>query len=134
MKIALMNNFSRISSHLLRWYRTVIYMLITALSLYSGMANACEGPEPERTIQIIQSLQSDGMRIGYQCGLTVNPFECMLQAFTAINETYGPLINNLSPSCRALIESVGNAHSGGGDGGTQCMGGVCCDSTGCYGP
>jgi hypothetical protein len=107
-------------------------MLITALSLYSGMANACEGAELEKTIQIIQNLQNAGMQIGYQCGMSVNPFECTLQAMTAINEMYGPPINSLSPSCRALIESVGNAGRGGG--GTQCMGGICCDSTGCYGP
>jgi|PlaIllAssembly_1097288.scaffolds.fasta_scaffold20935_4 hypothetical protein len=125
------NDHSRFLSAGVRWGRSLPCAFILVVLLFSTTTHACEGPELEKTIQIIQSLQNDGMRIGYQCGMSVNPFECTLQAMTAINETYGPLINSLSPSCRALIESVGNAGRGGG---TQCMGGVCCDSTGCYGP
>ena len=40
----------------------------------------------------------------------------------------------LPMSCQMLLRQLGGfgGVGGGGSGGTTCMGGVCCDGTGCY--
>lgn len=102
-----------------------------ATTLYSDVVQACEGAELQKTIQIIQRMQQDGVTIGYQCGFNANPLGCMLQAMSALNEKYTPVVGALKPSCQQLIASVGRS-TGDGPGGTQCVGSVCCDNTGCY--
>lgn|GEM_PF-3443010 len=94
------------------------------LSVFSGLTMACEGEDYERTLAVVQYAQNLGM----QCGMSANPIECIYQAMPALASE----VNQLSPSCQRLLESMGGPAPS--PGGTTCIGGVCCDSSSCYGP
>jgi hypothetical protein len=93
--------------------------------LVSHATYACQGEDYQQTLQYIEYSQS----IGYQCGLSINPVACMLQEFPKIIEE----MQKLSPSCQQMLQQM-YPPTAPGSGGPMCHGGVCCDSSGCYGP
>jgi len=96
-------------------------------------ASACEGEDLQRASLIVQKFQEDGQRLGYQCAISANPVDCVLRGSQTIIEHYTPIIEALPPSCQEFVRRAVGSTAGSADGGgTQCMGGVCCDSTGCY--
>ena len=115
-----------------RWSRHLLSVLFLALQLCSCTTQACEGLELQKTSQIFQSMQQEGFNLGMQCAMTSDPITCALQGAAALEAKYRPFINALSPSCQTLINNALNQRQVPSGGGTNCVGGVCCDSTGCY--
>jgi len=88
----------------------------------SQAAFACTGADYDRTMQVLNY----SMQAGYEFGMTGN-----YNLFTQRLQEIVQAIQQLPPSCQALLQQMNSGFSSGGSG-TTCMGGVCCDSTGCY--
>ena len=123
-----MTNFSISSARKRKKFIKSMYMigpimLLLAITMLSPSALACEGQDYQRTLQV----QNYSIRVGYEFGMTgdINLFQQRLQE---INN----YIQQLPQSCQFLLQQMGAGFSSGGSSGTTCMGGVCCDSTGCY--
>lgn len=112
--------FSRCRSKTTRYILTAI--MSSMLFCVSQNTFACTGADYERTMQVVNY----SMQIGYEFGMTGN-YSLFTQRLQEITQA----INQLPPSCRALLQQMNSGFSSGGSG-TTCMGGVCCDSTGCY--
>lgn len=88
----------------------------------SQNAFACTGADYERTMQVLNY----SMQAGYEFGMTGN-----YNLFTQRLQEIVQAIQQLPPSCQALLQQMNSGFSSGGSD-TMCMGGACCDSTGCY--
>ncbi|MCW8934322.1 MAG: hypothetical protein OQK98_06325 [Gammaproteobacteria bacterium] len=97
-------------------------LVIVALSLVSPASLSCQGDDYQRTMQVMQM----SFQVGMEFAQTLN-VELLKQRLQNLSTR----IQQLPPSCQALLQQMNNG-IGGGAGGTNCMGGVCCDSTGCY--
>jgi len=104
-------------------YVELKYILVfVALSLVSPAALSCQGDDYQRTVQVMQM----SLQVGMEFAQTFN-VELLMQRLQNLSTH----IQQLPPSCQALLQQMNNG-IGAGPGGTNCMGGVCCDSTGCY--
>lgn len=95
----------------------------------SGSASACQGQELQRTKQLIDYAMNAGVQIAY-----MNDFNMQLQALLEMSQRLNANAQQLPYSCQALIQQWSGAIQAatGGQKYNGCMGGVCCDSTGCY--
>ena len=99
------------------------YILVfVALSLVSTASLSCQGYDYQRTVQVMEM----SLQISMEFAQTYN-VELLMQRL----QTLSIHIQQLPPSCQALLQQMNNG-IGAGPGGTNCMGGMCCDSTGCY--
>jgi hypothetical protein len=89
---------------------------------YGQTSFACDGADYERTINLVNYIMVAGIEVGMTGDL--NLFQNKLL-------NYVQAVQQLPPSCQALLNNI-NPPSPGSSGGTTCMGGVCCDATGCY--
>lgn len=92
----------------------------------------CHGQDLEQSKSIIE----DAWRIGLDIGLTQD-MNLALQKMVQLSQELNVRAQALPYPCQMLVQqwanAIGGAFQGGGyGGGTQCMGGVCCDGTGCY--
>lgn len=102
-----------------RIHTTLVAILLLCVSEFTM---GCEGEDYSRTIQIA----NESIQAGIDVGATgdVNYMIRKLQELTARAQ-------QLPPSCQLLLRQFGGSFSAGSSD-TNCMGGVCCDSTGCY--
>ena len=108
------------------------YSFIVVLALlisFSGTAWSCQGQHLQQAKQIIDS----AWRAGIDIGLTQD-FNKQLQTLFQISNQLNYQTQHLPPSCRALVQRWSNAigQSFSGQQYNGCMGGVCCDNSGCY--
>lgn len=104
-------------------FKFVQSIILTGILLSaSESVFACQGGDYTRTLQITnQSLQ-----LGLEFGTSGN-----INLFMQRLQELSRLAQQLPPSCQLLLQQMGGSFSGGSSS-TNCMGGVCCDSTGCY--
>jgi uncharacterized membrane protein YgcG len=117
-----------------------IAVLSTGMLLVSHPAVSCQGEDYQRTVQILNYSQ----QVGYEAGMTGN-MNLLIQRLQEISEH----IQQLPPSCQALIPQAGSGgYPGGGGyspgggvggvydhgGGAYSSGGVYCGPSGCIGP
>jgi len=113
-----------------RRVKALLGAIVAVLTFYSATAQACTGPELQKTLHIIQTVRQEGEMIGNQCLMSADYFTCVIEATMNIGEKYNPIIESLSPSCQWIIQNAGG--NKGPNNGPLCSNGVCCDNTGCY--
>lgn len=105
-------------------WRVIGILLGTMLLVNWTGAHACEGADRDKTIDLIY----DSLDFGFKCGMNIE--RCDLSGMGKLAERH----DQLPQSCQALLKQVSDAFAPKfGGGGTQCVGGVCCDTTSCYG-
>ena len=114
-------------SHLSYFLKTVCVklkyvLMFIALILVSPASLSCQGYDYQRTVRVMQM----SLQVSMEFSQTFN-VELLMQRLQNLSTH----IQQLPPSCQALLQQMNNG-IGAGSGGTNCMGGVCCDSTGCY--
>lgn len=112
--------------------------LAVVLLIYSGAAEAqaqgCQGRDLQEAVAIIQAAHQGGMQLAYANIDFNTKMAKMVQLIQYLNRR----ASQLPYACQVLITAwsnsiAGQMGNGGGGGGTQCMSGVCCDDSGCYG-
>jgi hypothetical protein len=106
-------------------------LLIGALDalVASSGARACEEPHLSPAVELGQVMKSEIEAAALECAFQ-DDF-CVPREVVAIFSRYRSRIDELPPSCQELVSKI---IGGGGGEPPLCTDGVCCDSTGCYGP
>lgn len=113
----------------------VVVAFVAIVTLYLRNAYACEGEDLQRTRQIVETAWNGSIQLSLEMART-GDFSGTMQRMIDLIQRMNYAASQLPPSCQALIQQWANsmqgAYGGGGGGGAQCMGGVCCDQSGCY--
>lgn len=112
---------------------SILFLVTLVCCPVASDANSCEGQELERTKQIVEYAYLSGIAIGHEVAST-GDMQSAMQKLLVMSQQVNEAARELPPSCQLLIQQWSNAIGGGspGSSGPRCMGGVCCDSTGCY--
>ena len=118
-----------------------VITLMIGLVLLDGCSSdqnvhVCQGSDKKKAVEIIETAYYEGRRLGLAGGYSGNYVKAM-QAGMELAEYLNNQASALPSSCQQLVNSwaslfaasMGNPYAGGG---TECAGGVCCDSSGCY--
>lgn len=103
-------------------FKYLKYLFFFTFIFLSQPTFGCQGDDYNRTIQIV----NDSYQIGIDVGATGN-LNLMMQKLQEISSR----VQQLPPSCQLLMQQMGGGSRPGGSG-TNCVGGVCCDASGCY--
>lgn len=115
-------------------FRIVAIPLFLVLMGAGPTAQACQGQDFQRSVQIIDYAWRAGVQIGYEMAWT-GDYQLAMQRLVDMSQQLNGAAQQLPYTCQVLINQWANAIGGAFQNpqGTQCMGGVCCDGTGCYG-
>lgn len=122
MKFIHINSFPRRSSWHVRVIQ-IIYIILLA-GLVTSPVWSCDGADYENALQILY----ESLLVGYNMGLTgdFNKYMPMVQELS--NRALA-----LPPSCQSLLNQWSNNFKNSyNPSSTNCVGGVCCDGSGCY--
>lgn len=97
--------------------------------------SGCQGQNFARSVEIIDTAWLVGLEVGAYIARTEDFLGGLNRMLVLSNQLNGEA-QRLPPACQSLIyawsEQISQAFSS-YQGGTDCMGGVCCDDSGCYG-
>lgn len=111
-----------------------VVVLAAAMGTQGGCGSTCGGADLKRSVEIIEAAWLAGWAIGDRASYDVMG---VMQQLIAVSQQLNSQAQQLPPPCQQLIqmwaETIRQAFSQSRPSGTTCRGGVCCDSSGCYG-
>ena len=104
--------------------------------VFSGSTSnsaGCQGADLDRTRRLIEASYFVGIEIANEI-VSGGDFINLMNKTIAVSQELDAAARSLPPACQLLVQQWSNsiAAAQGSSSGTQCMGGVCCDGTGCY--
>lgn len=118
------NTTRRLNTSLVRFRLLQILCFVIFFGLTSTPVWSCQGEDREKTMQLLH----DALVIGYLMGFTGD-----IQKYWPALVDVGNRVSDLPPSCQDLLQRISNQFGGvHNPNTTRCIGGVCCDSSGCY--
>jgi hypothetical protein len=118
------NTTRQLNRSLVRLRLVQVLCIIIFLGLSSTPVLSCQGQNREKALQIIY----EALVAGYKMGITGD----IAQGFADL-EKLNKRVYALPPSCQAFVQQISDQFGGvHNPNTTRCMGGVCCDGSGCY--